>query len=278
MRAIFSPLTAISILGIYLEEYLAKKYNFIIDILCHMVYNSLYYAAGYFHCTEGIFEMKIKIGPYREWFGPYQLASALCFWMKKTPGEQWLHKEKSCWVDNFGEWLSYGSVSAKPVVGETYSQERDRPTTLLSNFLSWVSSKQKRKIKVHIDRWDTWNMDDTLAHIILPMLNQLKKENHGAAAVDADDCPKHLSFFESWEWVMDEMIFAFESKLDDEWKDQFYTGQIDHKWKQLENGMSEMIKSPDGTYKCDHEGMKAYQARISNGFRLFGKYYESLWD
>jgi hypothetical protein len=22
----------------------------------------------------------------------------------------------------------------------------------------------------------------------------------------------------------------------------------------------------------------AYQARISNGFRLFGKYYEGLWD
>jgi hypothetical protein len=168
-------------------------------------------------------------------------------------------------------------------VGETYSQERNRPTTLLCNFLSWAHSKKKRKIKVHIDCWDTWGMDDTLAHIILPMLKQLKKENHGAAAVDTDDCPKHLSFFERWEWVMDEMIFAFESKLDDEWEDKFYTGQIDHKWKQLEaavisNGMSETIKSPDDTHKCDHEGMKVYQARISNGFRLFGKYYESLWD
>ena len=28
----------------------------------------------------------------------------------------------------------------------------------------------------------------------------------------------------------------------------------------------------------DMEGMKAEQERISNGFRLFGKYYESLWD
>ena len=128
-------------------------------------------------------------------------------------------------------------------------------------------------------------MNDTLAHIILPMLKQIKKENHGAGvAVDlGDDCPKHLSFFERWEWVMDEMIFAFESKLDDEWEDKFYTGQIDHKWKQLEaavisNGMSETIKSPDDTYKCDYEGREAYQARISNGFRLFGKYYESLWD
>jgi len=28
----------------------------------------------------------------------------------------------------------------------------------------------------------------------------------------------------------------------------------------------------------DKEEMKAEQERISNGFRLFGKYYESLWD
>jgi hypothetical protein len=28
----------------------------------------------------------------------------------------------------------------------------------------------------------------------------------------------------------------------------------------------------------DWEGMKAEQARITNGFRLFGKYYEGLWD
>ena len=28
----------------------------------------------------------------------------------------------------------------------------------------------------------------------------------------------------------------------------------------------------------DQEGMKAEQERISNGFRLFGKYYEALWD
>jgi len=29
---------------------------------------------------------------------------------------------------------------------------------------------------------------------------------------------------------------------------------------------------------CDSEGMKAHQKRMSNGFQLFGKYYEALWD
>jgi hypothetical protein len=30
--------------------------------------------------------------------------------------------------------------------------------------------------------------------------------------------------------------------------------------------------------KYDCEGHKAWQARKANGFRLFGKYYEALWD
>jgi hypothetical protein len=40
--------------------------------------------------------------------------------------------------------------------------------------------------------------------------------------------------------------------------------------------MSEMINT--GNSKYDFEGHKAYQARISNGFRLFGKFYQALWD
>jgi hypothetical protein len=40
----------------------------------------------------------------------------------------------------------------------------------------------------------------------------------------------------------------------------------------------QMAHGPKDTYKCDYEGMKVVQTRISNGFRLFGKYYEGLWD
>jgi len=42
--------------------------------------------------------------------------------------------------------------------------------------------------------------------------------------------------------------------------------------------MYEMVDGPNHTYKCDYEGMKEVQKRISNGYRLFGKYYEGLWD
>jgi len=135
----------------------------------------------------------------------------------------------------------------------------------------WFDRCTGQKQKIHIDPWDTWSMDHTLAHIVLPMLIQLKKEKHGAPQVDLEDVPKELwptkkelnaynkdgttdeQFFERWDWVLDEMIYAFDCKAN---KDDVYMRfDID-----------------------DRDAMKAEQDRISNGFRLFGKYYENLWD
>ena len=239
--------------------------------------------------------MKVRIGPYTNWFGPYQLAEKLCFWAKEEKDEYGIPR-KPDWVHNFGEWLAYGSVEPDPEVGNVRSWDRDRHETLLARFLSWVHSKKQRKIQVHIDRWDTWSMDDTLAHIILPMLKQLKATKHGAPWVAVEDVPKELrpskqevlaynndgttdeQFFARWDWVLDEMIFAFDSKVNDGWEDQFETGTSDLQWKTLEGGMSEMVRGPNDTKEYDWEGRKKYQERISNGFRLFGKYYENLWD
>jgi len=242
--------------------------------------------------------MKVKIGPYKNWIGPYQLAEMLCFWVKKQPGEYGI-LSKPDWVHKFGEWLAYGSVEPEPGVGEVYSFiDDDRKPTWLNRFLTWVHSKKDRKILVRIDPWDTWSMDDTLAHIILPMLRQLQATKHGSPLVDDEDVPEHLRSTASleltqeekdwggidsnhhlrWDWALDEMIFAFENKLDDSWQDQFHKGEFKFKMKKLENGMSEMIRDEKDRDNIDWDGMKAYQARISNGFRLFGKFYESLWD
>jgi hypothetical protein len=48
-----------------------------------------------------------------------------------------------------------------------------------------------------------------------------------------------------------------------------------------DNGKPKLYRMDDGpnhTYECDYEGMKVVQSRIDNGFKLFGKYYQSLWD
>jgi hypothetical protein len=237
--------------------------------------------------------MKVKIGNYTSWFGPYQLAEKLMFWVPKEKDEYGLPQTADR-VHKFGEWLAYGKVRPEPKVGEVYDMWEDRPQTWLYKFLSWVYSKRKQKVEVRIDRWDTWSMDHTLAHIVLPMLKQLKATKHGAPFVDDEDVPEELrstsappkendwdtddNHFKRWDWVLEEMILAFESKLDDSWEEQFETGTSDLQLKKLENGNSQMVKGPNDTREYDWEGRKAYGERIDNGFRLFGKYYQSLWD
>lgn len=147
----------------------------------------------------------------------------------------------------------------------------------------------KNKKWVKIDRHDTWSMDNTLAYIIVPMLKQLKETTHGAPFVEMSERPDHLIgtvpkefetdefHFQAWDWVLDEMIFSFTSKLE-EWEDQFMSGRHDIQWKKLPCGNYEMVHGPHHTFKIDMEGRQKYQDRITNGFRLFGKYYENLWD
>lgn len=241
--------------------------------------------------------MKIRIGPYKNWFGPYQLAEALCFWVRDQPDEHGFPR-KPDWVHRFGEWLAHGSIEPDAQVGEVRSWNRDRPETWLYRFLLWIDSHRSRHIQIQIDPWDTWSMDHTLAQIVLPMLRQLNDKKHGAPLVADEDVPEHLrstaapalsqeekdcghpdgNHFARWDWVLGEMIWAFEQKLDDNAEDQFYSGETDWQWKQLSNGMSEMVNGPRHTMKIDHAGLEAWQARKTNGFRLFGKYYEALWS
>jgi hypothetical protein len=73
------------------------------------------------------------------------------------------------------------------------------------------------------------------------------------------------------------MIFAFTAKTFD-WEDQFYSGKVDFRWEKQDNGLLKMVDGAGNTFTVDDEGKTAYHNRMKNGFRLFGKYYESLWD
>lgn len=148
-----------------------------------------------------------------------------------------------------------------------------------------LDKRSDQRIKVKIHNYDVWSMDHTLAYIVVPMLKKLKEKKHGAPFVDNADVPKELrmskkeldafhtdgssddKFFKRWDWVMDEMIWAFEQKTYD-WEEQYYG-----EWQPSED-------KPLGGYflNPDDEGRKSHQERMTNGFRLFGKYYENLWD
>jgi hypothetical protein len=186
--------------------------------------------------------MKVKIGKCPNWWGPYQIADLL-----QKVGVS----EDTCYA-----------------IGDRLAD------TWLLPVCEWIHSKQKRTEKIRIDRWDTWSADHTLSLIIVPLLEQLRDRKQGAPFVDDEDVPEELRstsarpmteeernnggvdefHFKRWDWIIDEMIWAFTQIRDDEWEKQFFV---------------------NGKYlKEEH---RAYLDRIRQGTTLFGKYFQGLW-
>ena len=191
----------------------------------------------------------------------------------------WTDYRKNDRVHEFGEWL-------------------DKNIPGLTKFCLWVEGRRKRKIEIRIDRYDTWSMDHTLALIILPMLKQLKETKHGSPFVDDEDVPEELkstsappkenewdtddNHFKRWDWVLDEMIFAFECKLNDNWDEEFWTGEwgqstFEETGEEMFNPLTNKTEKlytmkNSGNRECDWEARQKVQNRITNGFKLFGKY------
>jgi hypothetical protein len=145
----------------------------------------------------------------------------------------------------------------------------------------------ERKVNVRIDKDDIWEMDNTLAHIIVPALKAIKESKHGSPNVDDADVPEYLRATSSqprknkwdtddnwharWDWVLDEMLWAFEQHLAD-WETQYYSGEHD---VHFIDGV--MTIGENDTFKIDIDGLKAHEYRMIHGTTLFGKYYASLW-
>ena len=246
--------------------------------------------------------MKVYISNYRNhWYSPYTWIDYAFFWTdwsKCSRNRNIIMNEKYIehpeWVDKIADFL-----------------------TPISRGIQTILDKIHPPIKyVKIDRWDTWSMDHTLAHIILPMLKQLRDTKHGSPYVDLEDVPEELRMvgyedassqfileFENqeqyekesweithrrWDWILNEMIFAFEHIVDDTWKESFSSGEFDTLWIPVDKDGNEVPKGehsyykmghgPNHTYKCDYEGMRKVEDRVQNGLRLFGKYYSGLWD
>lgn len=210
--------------------------------------------------------MKIKIGPYLSWIGPYQIVDAIFFWLERYPEDKLAERWDYRLHDRMSEWLA---------------------GTWVNDLCEWIQSKRKRNINIRIDPWDTWGMDHTLAMIVVPMLKQLQATKHGSPMTDDEDVPEHLrstaappkenewdtddNHFRRWDWIMDEMIWTFEQLSDDDSTAQFFTHPNEH-------DVFESNEDRLHAIKIDNEGLKKHEERISNGLRLFGKYYRGLWD
>lgn len=215
--------------------------------------------------------MKVKIGRYPNTWWRCRIHDR---YMDKKYSYNWV--ENKTWFEDFLERVE------------------DTVQVIYNATINPLIKNRERKINVRIDSYDTWNMDNTLAHIILPMLKQIKKNKQGFPFTDDKDVPSHLrstaaapkenewdtdSNHEArWEWILDEMIYAFECEVDDDWEDQFHTGNIDMQWKKLENGLSEMYHGPSHTHVFDKKSHDKAWKRRNNGLRLFGRYYHCLWQ
>lgn len=229
--------------------------------------------------------MKVKIGPYR-----YDL----------IPVRSWERRYEHFRSDKFyhdeDEWNWFDRLVYKAFDGLDYIF---RPINRWSN-------NRERNVKITIDGYDVWSADNTLAMVIHPTLVKLKEVQHGYPHVENEDVPENLRFEMTeeekanwdgsvdnkhearWNYVLDEMIWAFEQcAKHDRGDDQFH-----HNLEQLEMISTPLEDNPklssigfnyqkDPTkpkYWVDNEAKKLHYDRISNGLRLFAKYYFSLWD
>jgi hypothetical protein len=150
----------------------------------------------------------------------------------------------------------------------------------------YVEDDTLRQVDITIEEHDTWSMDHTLALIIVPMLKQLKATKHGAPLVDDEYVPEHLSstaappkehewdvdnnHFERWDYVLDEMIWAMEQIVAHDNEEPFYDMSNVNKEAELMEQIDAIL--------CDRDGLQKHHERIANGTKLFGIFFQSLWD
>jgi hypothetical protein len=165
-----------------------------------------------------------------------------------------------------------------------------------------------RKVSVTIDYFDSWNMDNTLALIIYPLLLQLKDTKQGVPSEFVNDVggedyveqdsfdfykeSHHESFNECtkrWDEVLEKMIWSFEQLVKQDYSDQYHHGVPNFEWEKTDATMLNPVTGKvEKTYKMvdrnpdahwyDFEGHQLHEARIQEGLELFGKHFRSLWD
>ncbi len=165
--------------------------------------------------------------------------------------------------------------------------------------LGKIGIKWNDKVYVSKFDWgDIFDLDVTFAHIIAPGLVTFRNHEYAGFTVNDADLPEHLRYSEPYmvdnkyvrplddddvlykerfHWIMDEIIFAFQSKI----------GQIDTSYMSVPNphydpSKQDMYSDEHGLHfnlpkQIDRDLDDAFDDRVRNGFLLFGKYYQAFW-
>lgn len=166
--------------------------------------------------------MKVYLGPYKNWFGPYQFCDKVLFFLNEDRREKIAEK-------------------------------------LPLKLFDWLDSLRPRKEKIKIHYYDSWNAMHTIALISHPILIQLRNTKHGCPFVDDYDVPEEFRstsappkkeehdlddlFLQRWNWVLDEIIFAVGCYVDESWEDKYYMDDKfdkegwEKEYNRIKNGM-----------------------------------------
>lgn len=169
--------------------------------------------------------MKAYIGPYLNYFGPYQIAELL-----RYIGVS----EKTC--DDIGAYLD---------------------KTWVKTVCDWFESKRKRTVRIKLHKYDSWNAEHTIALIAVPVLKQLRSKKQSAGFTEDADAPEHLrstapnckkpgdegydehvdsNFFDRWFWILDEIIWSLEQVIaDDDYDDNIQDYKV--RSERIANGL-----------------------------------------
>lgn len=132
----------------------------------------------------------------------------------------------------------------------------------LERLFDWIDSKRKDTVKVKLDKWDHFDAYTVIAAATLPLLKAMLDDWRGSPLVDPEDVPASATegvdeidiIQERWRYVLGEMVWAMEQvQPNHDWEEQYYDND-------------------DLYVKRD-----AHVARMTEGFRLFGKYFMNLW-
>lgn len=154
------------------------------------------------------------------------------------------------------------------------------------NIGPYPNGDEERKVEIRIDDYDSWDCNQTLSMIALPLIKQLKETKHGSAFVDDEDVPEELRstsappkenewdsdkfLHDRWDWVLSEIIWALEQHTDYKAEEKFY----DHSKVNEDDDLMDQVKA----IEVDTEGLAEHNARKQKGFELLGKYWMAMWD
>lgn len=163
--------------------------------------------------------------------------------------------------------------------------------------------RKNRKVKVTIDRYDTFSLDATLAHVIHPALIAFKEArlkmpgvptafftdedpvdktgNHTEEAMEAAE-KRYVEFLDECIWVFGEYINGDAGEEEfRKVKPEFEAMTADERWAYSFNeepsGIPNISRPYRATHDYDREGIEKYHERKRLALENFGKHFQTFW-